>query len=47
VAGDSKIYLEKRAASNGASANMTAADLVAGATAGQNLMMITATYFTA
>jgi hypothetical protein len=47
VAGDSKIYLEKRAASNGASANMTAADLVAGATANRNLMAITATYFTA
>lgn len=47
VAPDSKIYLEKRAASNGASANMTAADLVAGATANRNLMAITATYFTA
>ena len=45
VAGDSKIYLEKRAASNGASANMTAADLVTGAAANQNLMVITTTYF--
>ena len=45
VASDSKIYLEKRAASNGTSANMVAGDLVAGATANQNLMMVTATYF--
>ena len=45
VASDSKIYLEKRAASNGTSANMAAGDLVAGATANQNLMMVTATYF--
>ena len=46
VAGDSKIYLEKRLLSNGASSNMTAADLVAGASANQNLLMVTATYFT-
>ena len=46
VASDSKIYLEKRATSNGTSANMVAGDLVAGATANQNLMMVTATYFT-
>jgi hypothetical protein len=45
VASDSKIYLEKRLLSNGASANMTAADLVAGAAANQNLLMVTATYF--
>jgi hypothetical protein len=45
TAGDGKLYLEKRLLSNGASANMTAADLVAGASANQNLLMVTATYF--
>ena len=45
--GDTEIILEFRATANGATALMNAADMTAGATADQNTMVLTATYFAA
>jgi hypothetical protein len=44
---DTEIVLEFRATANGATALMNAADMTAGATADQNTMVLTATYFAA